>query len=259
MDFHIPTLTLEKDEKIRLQKLMAASLPILSKAATRNFGNDNVCTLRDAYRSKAPLDITVEEMSALDDLLDNEPTILAGWVRVGLDLCLAFSLAFGKTLRLDLDDLISEAYVKIYNAIYQYDGRTEFSTYVYYVVKRQLIGCTRKARRQLAKEILVPVEDLKNMFAPQIENGKEEDEKQEMIEAMAMTPLTERQRTILETYIECDFCQALAAEKLNKISRQALAAEKLNKISRQAVNQIIISVREKMKDTLESIHRSTAA
>lgn len=247
MNFKVPSLVLEKEDKLRLQKLMTDSHAILVKAASRN--QMNICELRDAYRSKTgePLDITVEEMGTLDDLLDNEQTILAGWIRVGLDLCLAFSIAFGKNLQLDLDDLISEAYMKVYNAIYLYDGSTEFSTYVYWLVKRKMCSIVKTVRRRLARESLVPVEAFAHMHAPDYfhEDGKAEEAKQEMIEAIVMTPLTETQRVILEEYIHCDFNQAEAARHLKKVSRQA-------------INQTIKLVITKMKETLHERSKTAA-
>jgi RNA polymerase sigma factor (sigma-70 family) len=233
-----PTLDLSRGDKDKLQSLMEGAHTLLVEAAVRNYGDADVLKLRNDYRQSNKLDLGLEEMVALDDLTAHEATIIAGWIRVGIDLSNAFWLTFGKSLRLDLDDLVVDAQVATWDAIYKYEGGKEFSTFVYWVVKNRLLDVVRKARREQDRgEVLRPSLKMTDVPAPQ--PIEVEDDSEQMIKAIELTPLTEEQRAMLREFVQCDG------------NRAEIARER--KVTRAATSLAIRKIRDKVRETYEAL------
>ena len=133
---------LDEDHKIELQKLMADSFPVIQRAAEKNYGEADVRRLRKDFRNGASLKLTRRERAILDQLREIEDIVLRGWIRVTSCLCKAFFFAERRS-GVTIGDYYQESAIAIYNAIYAYNGTTEFSNLVFHSVKNALIDFCR--------------------------------------------------------------------------------------------------------------------
>ena len=241
-------------QKEQLQSLMAGCNRILAKAAKRNYGGatpKDVLRLRDEYRRKSALDISAKDIGALDDLRYYEGEIIEMWVRVGLALAGAFHTVYSN-LRLEREEWNQVAYDAVWDAMYTYNGSTEFSNYVHWVTKRRMVDKSR----QVVVEQKAPVENVENVDAfgsDDVDIGEQEERKL-MTMAIQQANLTDYQRAILDAYVQCDGNCAEVARQRPTVEGQ----KHKKKIGRMAVLKLIQYVRGTVLETYEELRRKAA-
>ena len=128
------SVCLTSSKKKELQQMMADSYPILAEEASRLYGKPHTRTLRENFR-----DISGEPRQHLDLLMANEEKILGGYIKTVMQMVRSFYLKYRKS-GTTIWDYIQEASTAIvFKAIYNYNGATEFTTFVHFVVRNHLI------------------------------------------------------------------------------------------------------------------------
>lgn len=143
----IKPVELTADQKAELHDLMVQANSILKPLAQKMFGERGLRKLRNEVRA-GRVELSASEAVCIQRVVANEGLILAGYIRVATQLVKAFYLR----TKQDMDDLWQEAAMGIYDAIYSFDGRNEFSTYVYYSVKNRLIKVRKNPECSLDSE-----------------------------------------------------------------------------------------------------------
>lgn len=140
--------TLSEQEKSEIEQMMEKSYKVLSKVAAEVYGFANIKKLRDEYRRNSNmLAAHPEAQTLINWMISNESRIMSGYIGVARKPCLSFSKAKENHNIASFSDLVQEAAMAIYDAMYQYNGSTKFSTYVTWCIKNRLIDSTRKNQR----------------------------------------------------------------------------------------------------------------
>ena len=129
----IKPVELSGSQKDELQRIMSKVNDLLRPVAEKR----GLKRLRDQVRANPSPEVKA--------LMDSESLILAGYIRIATKLVNAFQ----RSSSLEEDDLWQEATIAIYDAMYSYNGQTEFSTYAYNCIKNRLI----KLRMQNQKKV----------------------------------------------------------------------------------------------------------
>jgi RNA polymerase sigma factor (sigma-70 family) len=143
----IKPVDLTETQKAELHESMVQANLLLKPLAHKMFGDRGLRKLRDEVRA-GRVKLSASERACVQRVMDNEGLILAGYIRVVAPLVRSFHLS----TKQDVDDLWQEAALGIYDAIYSFDGRTEFSTYSYSAVKNRLIRLRKEKLRSLDED-----------------------------------------------------------------------------------------------------------
>lgn len=143
-----------------------------------------------------------EAVSHLCVLQSFEDDILAGYGAMAASFAGSYHNAFGRRTRADYYDFFQEASLSLYDALYLFDGSSEFSTYAHRGIRRRLFRyCTTK----IAENKTQPVS-----FTPELERVVGRDQADidfvaaELVkEAMAEADLTDVERAVLDDLMQC--------------------------------------------------------
>jgi DNA-directed RNA polymerase specialized sigma24 family protein len=231
---------------------------ILAGCAIRNFGEPDLYRLKQAYQAqpeeRISLDITVKEMSALDEIQCHEPTLLAGWMKQAILKARAFFRNF-QSMCIQAEEFEQIAHTAIYDGVYTYDGSSELTTYLHWVVHRKLVDRIR-SERVYRKNRPGDIGPSHRAEQPAVDDRLiQAEERAIMLTALDMAPLTEYQRAILSAYVECNCNAADVARKRPK----DLPGSQSKKITRQGVGDIIRRVRVSVQETLAGLERKQSA
>lgn len=140
-------LNLSETDKQHFETMMAKAFEVFQRAALERYNFTNVKKLRDEYKSQSSSNRNMlwadpQAQKMMQWMIAHEQQIIAAYIRISNDLCSAFALAKADAGP-SYEDYLQEAAVAIYDAMYQYNGSTKFSTYVHWVIKNRLITFRR--------------------------------------------------------------------------------------------------------------------
>lgn len=147
----IRPVELSVEEKQDLREQMTEAHSLICQAAISNFGNASNASQRkvgQTFRTSGELYLTPQQEEALLGLQAIEPRIISGYIRVAMDLSLAFHYSKDWEGTIGLHDYLQEASLVIVSCIYVYNGEQEFNTLVYRAIKNKLIDVDRRERRR---------------------------------------------------------------------------------------------------------------
>lgn len=139
-------VNLSETDKQHFEAMMAKAFEVFQRAALERYNFANVKKLRDEYKSQSSSNRNMlwadpQARKMMQWMIAHEQQIIAAYIRISNDLCSAFALAHDAGP--SYADYLQEAAVAIYDAMYQYNGSTKFSTYVHWVIKNRLITFRR--------------------------------------------------------------------------------------------------------------------
>jgi len=148
----IQPVDLTEHRKQELACVMADAHRHLKRAAKRH--NTDIRSLRSDWRTglcdfKTDWHFKTDWQArdSMQNLERIEHEVIAGYIRMAHSLCEAFYYAHSRcSPGISVDDFVQEAACAIFNAMYTYDGSTEFSTYCYGAIKNQLVDFIRHDR-----------------------------------------------------------------------------------------------------------------
>ena len=144
----IQPIELTDSRKQELACVMADAYRHLKRAATKRYGEADIRQLRTDWRTdRINLRADWQARDSMQNLERIEHEVIAGYIRIAHRLCKAFYYAHARcSSGVTMDDFVQEAAVGIFNAMYNYDGSTEFATYCYSSIKNQLVDFIRTDR-----------------------------------------------------------------------------------------------------------------
>lgn len=155
----IQPIELSEGRKQELACVMADAHKHLKRAATKRYGEADIRQLRIDWRTdRINLRSDWQARDSMQNLERIEHEVIAGYIRMAQQLCSAFYYAHRCcSSGVTLDDFTQEAAVGIFNVMYTYDGRTEFSTYCYHAIKSQLVDFIRSDRSfsKLSRNVII--------------------------------------------------------------------------------------------------------
>ena len=124
---------------------MAKAFGTLSVAATERTGFANVLRLRDDFKKgRCNLRRSPDARGVMEQLIKIEERIIHGYILVGHSLFMAFDKDnVQKRSGTVFLDYVQEGLMAIYEAMYTFNGKNRFSTYVYSCIKHRLISFVR--------------------------------------------------------------------------------------------------------------------
>jgi DNA-directed RNA polymerase specialized sigma24 family protein len=159
MDFgSIKPIDLTEERKLELEAQMALAFEVLKDAAFAISESDNpadIRYLRDGHLKyhgtrKDPLRRYPGARRCVAGLRAVEEEVLGGYIRTLSTLCVSFATVDKETLDMELEDWIAEAAKAVWDAMFVYDGRCRFTTFIYSLVKNRLTSCHRQQSRNSA-------------------------------------------------------------------------------------------------------------
>lgn len=127
---------LTEEQKVDLEAALAHRHFLLKKAAEQILGEDSPAAIK---RLRRVPDLPETVIRIIEEINEMAPQVDAQYIRVVLPLVKAYHvLTAQKCKGLEEDDFLQEAHIAIFDAMFTYNGRTRFSTYVYHCVKRHL-------------------------------------------------------------------------------------------------------------------------
>jgi DNA-directed RNA polymerase specialized sigma24 family protein len=146
MNTVIQSTELTAEQKAMLDAQMAASNMVLAKTATSWWNEPNVRRLREEFLAGNHFRFDADTRQAMMTMLELEPVILSAYLGVQIELANAFywcKSSFKGRPQLDEEDYGQEASLAVIDAMYCFDGRTKFCTYVYRAIKNRLSAFMR--------------------------------------------------------------------------------------------------------------------
>lgn len=243
----IQPITLTDDRKSELERIMSNAYEPLRLAALANY---NVCNPSDVRRLRDehlkhyggegdPLKVRpgsrgiIPARLAVSHLRRIEEEVLAGFIRTVHRLCLSFEISYKDLLReASIDDYYAEAAGAIWDAMYNYNGKQCFTTYIYQCVKNKLTNYVRYLTRH-GKRTAVAGED--KFPVVQVEE-KDYEELDLMREAVAQADLTPLERELIEAHLkgERGYRAKLAKERVNPTTGKLYTRQRLGQIFQDA-------------------------
>lgn len=134
-------IKLSAETKKDYESKMAEAYVAFQRAAAERYSFSNIKKLRDEYKShkSAGQNILWADPAArkmMEWFCSHEQEIISAYICIAHDLCSAF--AYANDSGPSYADYLQEAAVAIYDAMYQYDGSTQFSTYAHWCIKNRL-------------------------------------------------------------------------------------------------------------------------
>jgi DNA-directed RNA polymerase specialized sigma24 family protein len=149
----ITPIDVPEDQKLELESFMAKAFGTLLAAANERASNlqvmadaTRVLRLRDDFKKgRCNLRRSPDAAGVMKRLIEIEQTVIAGFIRVGHSLFVAFD-THGAEQRpgVIFGDYVQEGSHGIYDAMYTFSGEGRFSTYAYYCMKNRLSSFVRK-------------------------------------------------------------------------------------------------------------------
>jgi DNA-directed RNA polymerase specialized sigma subunit len=159
----IQPIDLTDGEKEKLESFMAKAFVTLSAEAKERYGFPHVLRLRNDYKlGRCNLRRSPDAKGVMEQLSLMEERIMSGYIKVGHALFTAFSTN-GSERRPGVTDcdFIQEGAHAIFDAMYTYNGKNRFSTYVYYCVKNRLVSFSRKEEKSDGGEVSFKVKKIR--------------------------------------------------------------------------------------------------
>ena len=143
-------IILKNKEKIEIEQMMSKAYRHFSVIATEKYGFSNIKKLRKECRivGNDLLAPYPEAKEMMNWMLENEKRIVSAYIVIARKLCISFSKIKENYSSASFSDLVQESAMTIYDAMYQYNGSANFSTYVWHSIKHSLINFTRKNQRE---------------------------------------------------------------------------------------------------------------
>lgn len=233
----IQPIELTDEQKSTYAEIMANATKLLAPLAQELYGDRGLRKLRNNFRTGNLNVDCVDCMKSLTALIELEDTILSGYIWVALPLCRAFHAKYGDSFQMDFDDFVQEAAIAIVDAMLGYNGKNEFSTYVYCSVKNRLVNITNP--KVTTPPIVRNEEDDLNLtdgdrFVDP--HNQRDEEYREMLDVIESAPLNEQERDLIDY-------------ALNDASTgwQRSLAKEWN-LTHQRINQIYQSAQKKISD-----------
>lgn len=141
----IKPIDLSEAEKMELEGIMVAAYESFYVACKLLYGKWRVRRLRRDYIAEAK---SLRRYPAVgrhfQRLEEIAPTVLAGFIRISLNLCRAFYVSNEESHpTVTFDDYMTEAQMAIWDSMFSFDGSNQFCTYAYGAVKRRLVDFVR--------------------------------------------------------------------------------------------------------------------
>jgi RNA polymerase sigma factor (sigma-70 family) len=159
----IQPIDLTDEEKESLESFMAKAFVTLSAEAKERYGFPHVLRLRNDYKlGRCNLRRSPDAKGVMEQLSLIEERIVSGYIKVGHPLFTAF-VTSGSERRPGVtdSDFIQEGAHAIFDAIYTFNGKNRFSTYVYFCVKNRLVDFSRKEEKSDGGEVSFKVKKLR--------------------------------------------------------------------------------------------------
>ena len=223
------SIDLTEEQKQELHNLMVSVNSFLKPLSQKMFGERSLRKMRDEVRA-GKVDLPPKESEQLNALMRSEELIIAGYIRIAAPLVKSFSF----TAKFEHEDLWQEAALVVYNAIYSFDGSSEFSTYVYWTVKNHFLSKVKSQKKCVQTVSGLTTKDGKEIdiaVNPACDLAVKVQEAQEFIKN---APLTDRERETI------DYCLKDGDE-----GWQTRFAIKSN-LTKQRVHQLYKSSKEKI-------------
>jgi DNA-directed RNA polymerase specialized sigma subunit len=145
----IKPIDLSEEGKMELEGVMVVAYESFYVACKLLYGEWRVRQLRRDYIAEAkPLRRYPAVGRHFQRLEQITPLVLAGFIRISLNLCRAFYVSNEKNHpTVTFDDYMTEAQMAIWDSMYSFDGSNRFCTYAYGAVKRRLVDFVRDEER----------------------------------------------------------------------------------------------------------------
>jgi DNA-directed RNA polymerase specialized sigma24 family protein len=157
------------NQKKYYEQKISECLKVIQPIALKHFNFKNVKQLRDLYLSqKNVLSNFLEVEKSMNWLIDHEEIIISAYIGMMKAICSDLS-CLNKYSGATLKDYLQVASIGIYEAIYQYNGNTKFSTFSFCVAKNKLLTFHRSELTSVGinKKVLKFKNEIKNLM----ENG----------------------------------------------------------------------------------------
>lgn len=147
------------DRSKALGETMTECHAVLAEEAKRIYGLPNIKRLRNDYRSNQLPEgqkLSMRALSAFSRLKSIEDEVIRSFISIGKPLYASFSCLYSYSLAMTYDVCRQEGALAIYDAIYLYNGTTQFQTYVYWSIKNRLIDMVRteqSSRHSMSKSL----------------------------------------------------------------------------------------------------------
>ncbi len=274
------SVVLSDEEKKYLEQHMASAVSALSEAANANYGFANIKKLRTDYK-KGLIQLDDETRLKMDWMIAHESRIIAGYIRLVNKIYLKFN-RFGSNTGATVNDYLQEGALAIYDAMYEYNGSSKFTTFVYCFIRNRLVDFNRRENKNRKVENSInklssQIYDMKacgvscERAVKQINSDDEFDEdvidwlkssakpattaltgeSKEMWDAVENAPLTVMERNLVEAHLRGDHSyRSKLSETIN---------ENTGKLwTRQRLSQIFIVACDKIRTTYALNNRAVA-
>ena len=132
------------EEKSEIETKMAKAFFVFKRASMEKYGFANIRKLRDSYKAcnqaKDFFWFDPQARQMMDWLIDNEQLIISGYIRIAHKLCEAFHYNGESRPGVSYADYLQEAAMTVYDAMYMFNGKNCFTTYIYWAIKNRLIS-----------------------------------------------------------------------------------------------------------------------
>jgi DNA-directed RNA polymerase specialized sigma24 family protein len=137
-------VVLSDEVKSEIEAQMTKAFHVFKRASVEKYGFADIKKLRNSYkacnRSKDFFWCDPQAKKMMDWVIENEQLILSGYIRIAHKLCEAFNYNGDSRPGVSYADYLQEAAMAIYDAMYMFNGKNCFTTYIYYAIKNRLIS-----------------------------------------------------------------------------------------------------------------------